>query len=132
MYAIGSTYVKHMSNMQLRGFDAEQHIDSALQHLEDVLLPQNIRSVQFLLFLILYSLRRQQVTNAWTYADLAMRRCEELGLHRRADPNVQISPLNIEMRKRVFWTVYTLDRHICAVLGKTPGVADGVIDIEVS
>lgn len=121
-----------MGNMQLRGFDAEQHIDSALQHLEDVVLPQNIRSVQFLLFLILYSLRRQQVTNAWTYADLAMRRCEELGLHKRADPNVYASPLNIEMRKRVFWTLYTLDRHICAVLGKTPGLVDGTIDIEVS
>ncbi|KXJ95026.1 fungal-specific transcription factor domain-domain-containing protein [Microdochium bolleyi] len=132
VYAIGSTYLKQTGSIHVRGFDAEQHIDAALQHLDDVLLPQNIRSVQFLLFLTIYSLRRHQVTNAWTYADLAMRRCEELGLHRRADHLLEktTSPLNLEMRKRVFWTGYSLDRQISGVLGRSPAISDGVIDIE--
>lgn len=119
--------------MPVRSFEAEQHIDAALQHLEDVLLPQNVRSVQFLLFLTIYSLRRHQISNAWTYVDLAMRRCEEISLHRRFRPSVEqnTSPLNLEIRKRVFWTGYSLDRQISGVLGRNPAFAESVIDIEV-
>jgi len=64
---------------------------------------------------------------------LAIRHCIELGYHRsvkRFRPNTD--PLTSELSKRVFWVAYDIDRAAAFILGRPFGIADQMIDVEVS
>ncbi|WVQ94027.1 hypothetical protein IAU59_001105 [Kwoniella sp. CBS 9459] len=55
-----------------------------------------------------------------------------MGLHRQAAGRAvkSLSRYEIEMRKRVFWSCYTLDRMIALLLGRPPGLSDDDFDVE--
>lgn len=64
---------------------------------------------------------------------LALRQCVELGLHRKIIwSKTKSNPLKVELRKRVFWCSYNLDRAVAFTLGRPVGIADDDIDVEVS
>jgi len=65
-------------------------------------------------------------------AGLALRQCIELGYHRSARKlALALDPLRLEMRKRVFWCSYGIDRAASISLGRPFGIPDQEIDIEV-
>jgi len=41
-------------------------------------------------------------------------------------------PADVELRNRIWWTIYDLDRSLAAVLGRPLGIADSEIDADVS
>jgi hypothetical protein len=105
--------------------------------------------VQALLLLAIYSFRHPRAElSVWQVAGLALRTAIELGLHRRIRSKAgrESDPFKYEMRKRVWWTVYTLDRSVClkslqstaltfarmiaVQLGRPVGIHDRDIDIE--
>ncbi|WVF66411.1 hypothetical protein IAT40_001151 [Kwoniella sp. CBS 6097] len=59
-------------------------------------------------------------------------RCIGMGLHRRAAGRAvkSLTRYEIELRKRVFWSCYTLDRMIALLLGRPPGISDDDFDVE--
>ncbi|KIR68094.1 hypothetical protein I314_01588 [Cryptococcus bacillisporus CA1873] len=61
-----------------------------------------------------------------------MRTAVELGLHRRTRSKAEREkdPRRYEMKKRVFWAVYSLDRMMSAQLGRPSGIQDRDIDVE--
>lgn len=92
--------------------------------------------MQALLLLALYLLRTPgNVGNlgGWHIVGLAVRNAVELGLHR----NIQrvgaksYSPYEMEVRKRIFWSAYMLDRTMSLTLGRPFAVADHEIDVRV-
>ncbi|KAK6062486.1 ungal specific transcription factor [Seiridium cupressi] len=95
IYAIGGRFLETAG--ETGDFGPEQHFDQALKSLDDVLRLHDIRSVQFLLLLSIYSLRAPRGSGAWTYTGLAMRTCIDLGMHRKTTKD--ISPLEHEMRR---------------------------------
>lgn len=128
IYAIAGRYLKAAGETGC--FFPEQHIAAAMCNLDEILRLQDIRSVQFLLLLSIYGVRSPEGTDAWTYVGLAMRQCIDLGLHRK--PRKSKSFLDCEMRKRVFWTSYCLDRQLSISMGKPFAISDRDIDVEVS
>lgn len=48
-------------------------------------------------------------SRAWMYSGMAIRMCIELGLH-TANYSSQMSQFDIELRKRVLWTCYVMDK----------------------
>lgn len=63
---------------------------------------------------------------------LALRQCLELGLHRKIRwSRMQTDHVKDELRKRVFWCSYNLDRAVAITLGRPVGIADHDIDVEV-
>ena len=60
---------------------------------------------------------------------LAMRTAIDLGLHREAH-YTQIKPYQCQLRRRLFWTVYFLDRIVSVSLGRPVGIADQDIDTQ--
>jgi hypothetical protein len=57
-----------------------------------------------------------------------MQNAISLQLHRKpASP-----PADIEVRIRIWWTIYNLDRSLAAGLGRPLGIADSDIDADVS
>ncbi|CAO3630232.1 unnamed protein product [Cunninghamella echinulata] len=53
--------------------------------------------------------QRIRSSRAWTYSGMAIRMCLELGLH-TSHYSSQMSQFDIELRKRVLWTCYVVDK----------------------
>lgn len=65
---------------------------------------------------------------------MALRQCIELGYHRsvkRFGTKAKADPLQLELRKRVFWCTYGLDCAAAIHLGRPLGLALHDIDAEV-
>lgn len=58
---------------------------------------------------------------------LAMRTAIDLGLHREAH-YTSLKPYQCQLRRRLFWTVYFLDRIVAVSLGRPVSIADQDID----
>jgi hypothetical protein len=54
-----------------------------------------------------------------------------MGFHRRT-PRKRRPLMETEMRKRVFWSCYCLDRQVSIILGRPFAISDRDIDVEVS
>ena len=59
-----------------------------------------------------------------------MRLALGLGLHRRLPKNDIIKPIERENRRRVWWTLYILDRISASKLGRPVTISDDDIDVE--
>lgn len=67
-----------------------------------------------------------------TLSGLAIRQCIELGLHRKIPwTTVESNVVKTQIRRRVFWCSYNLDRAVAVTLGRPTGIADHDIDVEV-
>lgn len=62
----------------------------------------------FVLFLILVR-RHDKTRYAWTLTSLAIRTCQAIGLHRDGANFPNLSPFEVEMRRRLFWCLSILD-----------------------
>ncbi|KAL4894780.1 fungal-specific transcription factor domain-containing protein [Aspergillus ambiguus] len=54
---------------------------------------------------------------------------QSLGMH-RAMPHSTISPRMRSLRKRIWWSIYTRDRHTCAAFGRPCHIRDEDCDVE--
>lgn len=110
-------------------FFPDRHYNAALAHLDGLLRSHDIRSVQTLLLHAVYCLRAPRGLSAWTHVGLAIRISIELGLHRRT--RSERPCLASEIRKRIFWSCYCLDRQVSIILGRPFAISDRDIDVEV-
>lgn len=127
IYAIGGRFLE--TTGETGDFFPDMHYEEALKHLDEILQYHDLRSVQFLLLLSIYSLRSPRGPGAWTYVGMAMRQCIDMGLHRRTQKKQ--SAIDHEMKKRVFWCCYCLDRQVSIILGRPFAISDRDIDVEV-
>lgn len=58
-----------------------------------------------------------------------MRSCIDLGLHRKGD-EYSLSHVEVQWRRRLFWTVYSLERTIAISLGRPLSISDRQIDVD--
>jgi hypothetical protein len=64
-----------------------------------------------------------------TLISQAIRMAQSLGLHRKnRDPN--LTPREVEQRRRVFWVAYFLDKDNCLRTGQPPAQDDDEMDVE--
>jgi hypothetical protein len=65
----------------------------------------------------------------WYMIGLAMRTAIDLGLHRKANES-NLDPFTTQMRRRLFWTVYYLERVVSMSLGRPFSISDRHIDLD--
>lgn len=106
----------------------ERHLAEVLKELDEMLRYHDTRSVVTLLLLAVFSLRAQGGPGAWAYIGLAMRIAIDLGLHRQTSAMDKLG-FDVEMRKRLFWSCYTMDRQVSIPLGRPFAIADQDIDV---
>jgi hypothetical protein len=82
-----------------------------------------------MLLLVIYHMRSATSHGLWYMIGLAMRTCVELGLHRRTTTE-NLDPFSIQLRRRLFWTVYYLERAISMSLGRPCSISDRHIDVD--
>jgi hypothetical protein len=84
----------------------------------------------FLLFLIL--VRRHDDTRfAWTLTGLLIRLSQALGLHRDGSHFPNLTPFQVEMRRRLFWAVCVLDLRSAEDQGTDLTIIDRTFDTQI-
>ncbi|TGJ76423.1 hypothetical protein E0Z10_g10883 [Xylaria hypoxylon] len=106
----------------------ENYYMTALQHLFTARESKTTQNVEAMLLLVLYHIRSSSY-GIWYMIGLAMRTCIDLGLHtKRHEGN--IDRYTVQMRRRLFWSVYSLERTIAICLGRPLSIPDRQIDVE--
>lgn len=102
------------SSSRLRGdqhyLDAVGHAAEALPFVEAVIQPGSVQCIQSLLLLVIYATLDPHHFNSWFLVGMASRVMVDLGLHQDLPPNTQISTAQVDLRRRVYYGVYALDR----------------------
>lgn len=100
-------------------------------HFDGIIQSDGPEAVQALLLVGCFALNSSCGVNAWHVAGQAVRVAISLGLHRQSGASAERLPqLQVEMRKRIFWCAYSVDRNVSLALGRPPAIRDADIDIE--
>ncbi|KAG9958175.1 hypothetical protein KCU61_g8600, partial [Aureobasidium melanogenum] len=98
-----------------------------------ILEQHSLASLQFLVLLGVHSQRSPYGAGAWSQIRYATSICIEMGLHRkRSGPGTdsEKQARDEELRRRIFWSCYCLDRATSIVLGRAFAIADRDINVE--
>lgn len=82
-----------------------------------------LECLQGLLLLTLFSIMRPSTPGCWYILGTTLRLTVDLGLHTEK-LNHQFSPFLKDLRRRLFWCAYSLDRQICIYLGRPFGLPE--------
>ncbi|KAL2270776.1 hypothetical protein VTJ83DRAFT_147 [Remersonia thermophila] len=105
-------------------------IEQALAKAEILTNPNFTVAQAFLLFLVL--VRRHDDTRfAWTLTGLLIRISQSLGLHRDGTNFPNLSPFQVEMRRRLFWALCVLDLRSAEDQGTDLTIAPGTFDTRI-
>ncbi|KAI0389273.1 fungal-specific transcription factor domain-containing protein [Xylariaceae sp. FL0594] len=127
VYAIGAMLIQ-LTERNATTTPPENYYMTALQHLFSLRESKSTQNVEAMLLLVLYHVRSSSY-GIWYMIGLAMRTCIDLGLHtRRYESN--LDPYTIQMRRRLFWSCYSLERTIAICLGRPLSIPDRQIDVE--
>lgn len=102
---------------------------AALQHIHAARESRTVQNIEAMTLLVVYHLRSASSHGIWYMIGLAMRTAIDLGLHRK-DYEKGLDASTIQARRRLFWSVYTLERIIAISLGRPFSIADRQIDVE--
>lgn len=89
---------------------------------------RDLWSLQALVFMIIFLQSSAKMSTCHSYISAAMAASLQMGLH-RCEPEA-INPIERETRKRIFWTIRTMETYVVAILGLPRTVSDDDIDQE--
>ncbi|KAL4885612.1 hypothetical protein BJY04DRAFT_231063 [Aspergillus karnatakaensis] len=95
--------------------------------LPDIIATASIRSVQACLLIGTYLLPLDTSGLCYTYFGLALKMAIQNGMHRRYCGE-GLPPHMIEIRNRVFWTAYTIEKRVSILHGRPVSLSDTDVD----
>ncbi|OAL45125.1 hypothetical protein IQ07DRAFT_648393 [Pyrenochaeta sp. DS3sAY3a] len=108
------------------GFRSEEQLLNSLSSLS---LKCDIESIQALLTAQLYFVAAMHLQAASSTGGIVLRSIYKSGLHRCPVRYSAFGATERDMRKRVFWSAYTLDRFTSQSLGHPLGIQDSDVDV---
>lgn len=127
VYAIGATLLQ-LTNKSAE-VSPERFYMTALQHMAAAKEPRTMQNIEAMTLLVIYHLRSASGMGLWYMIGLAIRTCIDLGMHRKPYEK-GLSPATIQARRRLFWTVYSLERVIAISLGRPLSIAEREINVD--
>jgi hypothetical protein len=104
--------------------------DAAIDSLRNVLTkPTSTLGLQAAISVQLFLVSMLRLNAASRLGGLINRMALQLGLHRCPARYTSFSAGEKEMRQRIFWSLYTLDRFICQSMGLPLGLSDDDVDV---
>lgn len=100
----------------------------AARKLIDITNARDLNSIQTILMLFIFLQCSARLSTCYAYIGVAMRSALREGLHRSVSPDSGFSPIEIEMRKRLFYTIYKLDVYVNAMLGLPRSISSNDFD----
>lgn len=92
----------------------------------------NLDSIRNILLLVIWCLslkNLEQNENLWVLTRHVTSLCIQLGLHRN-NPNWRLNSIELEIRNRLWWTCYILERLVALQTGRTLSIRNYAIDAE--
>lgn len=127
--AIGATILSRRAKVML---SAEGYCTSAMSRLDDIFQRTSLPGIQCILLLQMYTINNQSSgLSLWYLHYHCLASIIELGVQRNI-PGNKFSTFEKEMRTRVFWCAYTIDRVLSTLMGRPIGVMDEQCDLRVS
>ncbi|KAL0934881.1 aconitate hydratase [Colletotrichum truncatum] len=112
-------------------FPPERFYRAALHFSKDCFSQISLSSIQALVVLIIHSMITPAEVNLWTLIHVALAHCVELGIHREPPAPAQPGDYeNQQIRRLVFFTIYSLDRSVSSIQGRPLGFRDETFDIK--
>jgi hypothetical protein len=112
---------------------AEGYCATAMTCFDQVQIEGSLEGLQCLLLLQLYALNNSSVgLNVWYLNYQCIASVLDLGLQRDVRAGKSLSLLTQEMRTRIFWVVYSLDRSLATIMGRPIGLRDEACELRVS
>lgn len=90
-------------------------------------IPSDLAGLQLNLLILLYATINPRSANVWILSGAVMRSCLEFGLHRESPEIEKLDAFTIELRRRLFWSAYCMDRSICSALQRPLSIPDTAI-----
>ena len=113
-------------------YSGEGFAATAMASLELSSIENSLQGLQCLLLLIMYTLHSSFLgLNGWYLNYQAIAAVLDLGLQRDVRAGRSVSLLEQEMRTRIFWVTYTLDRTLATTMGRPIGLRDEACDLRV-
>ncbi|OLN81943.1 Protein STB5-like protein 3 [Colletotrichum chlorophyti] len=97
--------------------------------IQECLVREDLESIQILVLVALYSLFDPKGISTWSIAGIVSRQAMLLGLSRRSSEDKSLSPIETELRHRLFWSIYVLDRMMAISLGLPVALIDENVDV---
>ncbi|KAG0669005.1 hypothetical protein C6P45_004222 [Maudiozyma exigua] len=108
----------------------------AARKLIDITNTRDLNSIQTVVMLFIFLQCSARLSTCYAYIDVAMRSVLREGYHRLTPANSGLNPIEIEVRKRLFYTIYKLDIYVNAMLGLPKSISvddfDQTLPIELS
>lgn len=103
---------------------ADSYYLAALPYLEPTLKQMDLRALQCLVMIAQYSLLTPTRTASFWVVGTASKLCQELGLNEeatiaRSPDGRPLDPLEVDMRRRLFWIVSSMEFGLSHALGRT-------------
>lgn len=92
-------------------FDAVGHVSAALEFAEDVLHPGFVTTIQALVLLVEFAMMDPHHFDSWSLIGAASRAMVDIGMHQDPSKSHHSGKSKLELRRRVYWCVYALDRY---------------------
>ncbi|KAI1314163.1 fungal-specific transcription factor domain-containing protein [Xylaria venustula] len=127
--AISATVISRLHKVPLSG---ERYYMTALQYFEKIQMESSIQGLQCILLLLMFAMHSSTIRlDVWCLNYQCIASVLDLGLQRAVTTSSGISKLDQEMRTRIFWVVYTLDRTIATMMGRPIGLRDEGCDLRI-
>ena len=105
---------------------------AAVKKFSSLHVENSLRGLQCLLLLMIYAMHSPSSHfNAWSINYQCIAMVIDLGLQREPPRATSLSRLQREMRTRIFWVVYSLDRKLSTMMGRPIGLRDEACDLRV-
>ena len=103
----------------------------AMKRFRPVIRRQNIETIKCLLLLGIFALFEPKGVSSWTISGLIMRISIGLGFNRAlaGERLKKFTPVEAELRYRVFWSAYCFERLVCTSLGRMSSIDDDEITV---
>ncbi|KAM3071400.1 hypothetical protein ACMFMG_008995 [Clarireedia jacksonii] len=109
---------------------ADSYYLAAMGYIEEVIRPKDIKTLQCLVLIAQYSMLTPTRTALYYIVGLATRLCQQLGLAEEKTISQGVSlgmvnPLQLDMRRRLFWIVLSMELGLAHSMGRPNGFATG-------
>jgi hypothetical protein len=127
--AIAATDLSRRFKLPLSG---EGFCANAMKYFDQICVESSLSGLQCLLLLMMYALQSPSMAfNRWYLNYQCIASVVDLGLQRNVKAGNTMSILVQEMRTRVFWVVYSLDRTLGTIMGRPIGLRDEACELRV-
>jgi len=108
--------------------DEGYHYFIAARKLIDITDTRDTFGIQTIVMLIIFLQCSARLSTCYAYIGIALRAALREGLHRKLD--YPFNPIELEIRKRLFWTLYKMDIYVNTMLGLPRTISEDDFDQE--